>query len=120
MFWQKLSRIKGLLIIFLAILCFLDLAISYYLLKNFPLDFKEANPITNDMIKKFGLEYSLLIISPAVYFICFLLLYFFWDLCCKENYVFCTVLTSIGCLLVILLRLGAVSWNFYKLYGVFA
>ena len=118
--WKRMCRIKGLLVISLGVLCFLDSAITYYLLKTFPLDFREANPATIFLIKCFGLERSLLIISPVAYVASLSLLYFFWNISCKKNYFLVIAIISVGFCLVFLLRLAAVSWNFYEFYRTFA
>lgn len=112
MIWHKICRIRGFLIIFLTCVCFLDIAVSYYLIKSFRLP---ELLLFGYLINAIGPEQSLLAVIPAIYFLCFCLMYFSWEDFCKEKRFFALRLITISYFLLLSWRFTALILNISKI-----
>lgn len=97
----------------------MDVLMTYYLLKVFPQQFIELNPVTNFLIKKLGLDLALAFFLPAIYLALLFFLYYIWGLCLKKNYRVVLGMITIGYFIALVVRFGAVLWNLREICRTF-
>ena len=115
---DRLFRLRTFLIMLLAVICFLDLAVTYFALKGYNF-FLESNPISEKFIQAFGLELAVLLIMPVVHIGVFLIMYYAWGFLYNEQSKVGVWLVSGGILLALLWRFLSLCWNFREFYRTF-
>ena len=91
------------------ILLYLDVGLTYFLLKTWPDDAEEANPIANAMIQWFGLDWTLLVIMPGIFAFGAWIIYRWWHMKIVRLLAYALILT----------RFLAIPWHIYLAYAVF-
>jgi len=92
------------------ILLYLDSGLTYFLLKSWPNDAVEGNPLTRGIIDFFGLDLSLLVILPVIFAFGSWLIYRWWYLKIIRWLTY----------LIILSRVLVIPWHIYLAYAVFS